>query len=138
VSQILYVVVQNSTKISILLLFLRIFPDKRFRLITKICIGWIICHATAFFVSVTLQCVPPSAIWNPNIKGKCLNPTAEVFAGAALSIFEDIVIILLPVRELIGLNLTTRKKLAVIFMFALGSLYVSSSPLLLYLPQVLT
>lgn len=106
-------------------MFLRIFPDRHFRIITKICLGWMICHMTAFFVVVALQCVPPAAIWDPNIKGKCNNSTAEVYAGAAFSIFEDLVIILLPVRELNGLNLTPRKKLAVIFMFALGSLYVA-------------
>ena len=107
---------------SILLLFLRIFPDKTFRLVTKICLAWMMCHMIAFIVAVILQCVPPSAIWDTSIQSKCTNSTALVYAGAGFSIFEDLVIILLPVRELASLNLTTRKKLAVIFMFALGSL----------------
>ena len=81
-----------------------------------------VCHTIAFTIAVTLQCIPPSAIWDTTIKAKCNNSTAQVYAGAAFSIFEDIVIILLPVRELTNLNLSTRKKLAVIFMFALGSL----------------
>jgi hypothetical protein len=134
VSQILYAIVQNISKVSILLLFLRIFPDKQFRFITKVCIGWMGCHTVAFGVAVSLQCVPPSALWDANTKGKCSNSTALVYSGAAFSIFEDLVIIALPVRELKGLNLSPRKKLAVIFMFALGSLYVSI-PSFIYLWQ---
>jgi hypothetical protein len=83
-----------------------------------------ICHLVGFSVAVTCQCIPISAIWDLSIQGKCVNSTAIVYAGAGFSIFEDIVIILLPVRELKNLNLSTRKKVAVIFMFALGSLYV--------------
>jgi hypothetical protein len=124
VSQILYVLVQNVAKISIILLFLRIFPDERFRLYTKIALAWMICHLVGFFIAVTCQCIPISAIWDLSVHGKCVNSTAIVYAGAGFSIFEDIVIILLPVRELKNLNLSTQKKVAVIFMFALGSLYV--------------
>jgi hypothetical protein len=98
----------------------------------KICIAWMVCHTVAFTIAVSLQCVPPASIWNSNIKGKCSNSTALVYSGAAFSILEDIVIILLPIRELKGLNLTRRKKLAVIFMFALGSLYVPA--LLTFIP----
>jgi hypothetical protein len=60
------------------------------------------------------------------VKGKCINPTVVVFAGAGFSIFEDIVIMLLPIRELKGLNLALKRRLAVIFMFACGSLYVTT------------
>ncbi|KFY21942.1 hypothetical protein V493_06972 [Pseudogymnoascus sp. VKM F-4281 (FW-2241)] len=121
VSQILYAVVQNTTKISILLFFLRIFPESRLCLITKMFIGWMGCHTVAFFIAVTLQCVPPSSIWDTSVKGECNNSTAMVYAGATFSIIEDLVIIVLPVRELRNLNLSSKKKLAVMFMFALGS-----------------
>ncbi|OBT94023.2 hypothetical protein VE01_07074 [Pseudogymnoascus verrucosus] len=120
-SQILYAVVQGLAKISLLLLLLRIFQGKRFRLFTKIFIALITCHVLAFFMVITLQCIPISAIWDLGVKGKCINPTVVVFAGAGFSIFEDIVIMLLPVRELKGLNLTLKRRLAVIFMFACGS-----------------
>lgn len=48
-----------------------------------------------------------------------------VAAGAGFSIFEDVVIILLPVREIKQLNLGPRRRLAIILMFTLGSLYAS-------------
>ena len=123
--------VQNLTKISILLLFLRIFLDERFRLVTKIAIAWMVCHIIGFFMAVTLQCIPVRAAWDLTQKGKCVNSSVMVAAGAACSIFEDVVIILLPVREIKYLNLGPRKRLAIILMFSLGSLSVSLSTALL-------
>ena len=45
-----------------------------------------------------------------------------MYAAAGFSIFEDFVIMLLPVWELKDLSLNTKKKFALMFLFALGSL----------------
>ena len=124
VSQILYVVVLDLAKVSILLIFLRVFTNPRFRLVTKICILWMACQTVAFFLAITLQCVPVSSIWDSSANRKCINTTAIIYAGAVLSIVEDIFIIILPIRELLALNMGSRQRLGVIFMFALGSLFV--------------
>ncbi|KIN00010.1 hypothetical protein OIDMADRAFT_181260 [Oidiodendron maius Zn] len=121
VSQILYAVVLNLVKISILLLFLRVFTNNRFRLVTKICLLWMVCQTVAFFFAVTFQCMPVSSIWNPTPNRKCINTTAVIYAGAVCSIFEDVFIIILPIRELLALNMSPRQRLGVIFMFAIGS-----------------
>ena len=128
IAQILYVLVQTLAKISILLLFLRIFPGERFRLVTKIALVWMICHTISFFMAVTLQCLPVRAAWDLSQKGKCISSSAVVAAGAGISIFEDVVIVLLPIPELKKLNLSLRKRLAVMCMLALGSLYVALFP----------
>lgn len=73
-------------------------------------------------MAVVLECVPVSALWDPEIKGKCVNPQALGFAGAGASIFEDFVLILLPISELRILTLNWKKKAILILMFALGSL----------------
>ena len=76
-------------------------------------------------MALTLQCIPVNAVWDLSVQGKCIDSSAIVFVGAGLSILEDVVIVLLPVPELKGLALSFRKRLAVMFMFALGSLYVA-------------
>jgi hypothetical protein len=114
--------VQNLAKFSILLFYLHLFPDPRFRLWTKILIAWITCRAFAFLMAVLLECVPVNALWDLNVRARCINTTAIVFAGAGFSIAEDIVIILLPIPELMRLNLSLRRRVALMFMFALGSL----------------
>jgi hypothetical protein len=67
--------------------------------------------------------MPLSSLWDPFIaKKQCISLSLLIYIGAALSIFEDIVIMLLPIFELKGLNLGLRKRIALAFMFALGSL----------------
>lgn len=56
------------------------------------------------------------------MSGKCINSQAFVYSAAAFGIVEDIVIMLLPVWELRALRLDLRKRVALGFMFASGSL----------------
>ena len=114
-------IVQNGAKISILLLYLHIFPGGRFRFWNKAALIWQTCHFIAFFVAVTLQCVPVEMIWDYSVKGKCDNSTAIIFAGAGFSIGEDLFIMLMPIPCLARLNLSTKKRVALIAMFILGS-----------------
>jgi hypothetical protein len=80
-------------------------------------------HTISFLFAVAFQCVPVPSFWDPFIvKKHCINLSVLIYMGGALSIFEDIVIMLLPIYELKGLNLGLRKKVALAFMFALGSL----------------
>lgn len=87
------------------------------------------CHTIAFFGGVTLQCIPVSAIWTLDENSKCINSTGLIYAGAALSILEDVVYVMLPIPELMRLNLSLKKRAALVFMFALGGLYVPLSSL---------
>lgn len=77
-----------------------------------------------FCFVVTFQCLPIRSIWDQTVKGSCLNLSKVLYAGSAVSIFEDLVVILLPIRELEKLSFTTKKKVALGFMFSLGSLCV--------------
>jgi hypothetical protein len=73
-------------------------------------------------MAVVLECLPISALWDTDLKGRCVNSQALGFAGAGVGIFEDVVIILLPIYELRTLTLDWKKKAVLIIMFALGSL----------------
>jgi hypothetical protein len=114
--------IQNLAKFSIPLLYLRIFPNPNFPRIVKVCMVWQSYHTAAFLIGDMFQCIPVDSVWMPQLEGKCINFNAFSFAGAGLSIFEDIIITLLPISELKGLNLTLRKRIALCLMFALGSL----------------
>lgn len=119
--QIFYVFIISLAKVSILCFYLRVIPGDRFARIAKICIVWMMCHFFGFLMAVVLECVPISAVWDTDIKGRCVNSQALGFAGAGASIFEDFVLILLPISELRTLTLDWKKKAVLIFMFALGS-----------------
>jgi hypothetical protein len=122
VAQIFYALIQNIAKFSILFLYLRIFPTPKLRLTVQLSMVVIACHSIAFTIAVGMQCLPLAYLWDPTIHAKCIDIRVFSIWGAALSIFYDIVIMLLPISELKGLNLTARKRIALCFMFALGSL----------------
>ncbi|CZR62990.1 uncharacterized protein PAC_12887 [Phialocephala subalpina] len=122
VANIFYVLVQNIPKFSILLLYLRIFPTPEFRRKPYAALTWQACHTLGFLFAVAFQCVPVPSFWDPFITDKrCVNLPVLAYMGAGFSIFEDIVIMLLPIYELKGLNLGLRKRIALILMSALGS-----------------
>ncbi|KAN0120337.1 hypothetical protein V8E51_002545 [Hyaloscypha variabilis] len=120
-AQIFYTLMQCLAKFSILFIYLRIFPLPNFRLIIKICIGWMACHTLIFTLGTALQCLPVQTLWDPSIGHKCIDIHAFAVSGAVFSIFEDLVIMLLPISELKGLPFTIRKRIALCLMFALGS-----------------
>jgi hypothetical protein len=89
--------------------------------------GWVVAQTIAFVVVISFQCTPVDSYWNTTIPGKCIDSRAFVYSAAGVSIFEDLLIMFLPVWELKALKLDLRKKFALGFMFALGSLWVHLS-----------
>jgi len=122
-SQIIYVIVLILSKMAVLFLYLRIFITPGFRLLVKWIITILVLHGLIFVFCVAFQCIPIDSIWTQE-GGKCLDTQALVYTGAAFNIFEDFMVMFLPVFELKGLNLSTKRRVALVFMFALGSLYV--------------
>lgn len=71
---------------------------------------------------VSIQCVPVESVWDLTVHVRCTNSQAFVYAAAGFSIFEDFIIMILPVWELKDLSLNLKKKIALMFLFSLGSL----------------
>ncbi len=67
----------SCTKFSILLQYLRIFPQVRFRHVCHIMIGVVAVYTAWTFFSAVFACWPIEYFWtqvgNPNGKGHCLN-----------------------------------------------------------------
>lgn len=126
VCQMLYVAVQIFSKVAILALYSRLFPDyiRWFRWSVRGMIAFMYVHGLVFFLLIVFQCWPIRSLWDKTITGaKCLPVSVAIgFTGAALSIVEDIIILLLPLPVVWKLQMSTRKKIAVIFLISMGSL----------------
>ncbi|EEU42187.1 uncharacterized protein NECHADRAFT_79864 [Fusarium vanettenii 77-13-4] len=120
-TQILYILIQVSAKASILAFYSRVFTSRTFRIAVWSAAAFLIGHGIIFLGLVIFQCSPMASIWNRNLESKCLNLTAIGYAGAVFSIVEDIAILILPIPELLKLQLGGRKKAALLFMFSIGS-----------------
>lgn len=117
----LYSTILALTKVSILLTYLRIFPDRRFQYLVIGCICFIALNGLAFDLSIILQCLPIQAIWTLE-PAKCIDLQLLAVILAAFTILEDVVVVCLPMFELRKLKMSPRRKLGVMFMFCLGSL----------------
>ncbi|OHF04569.1 integral membrane protein [Colletotrichum orchidophilum] len=119
--QIIYVLVTVTAKITICCFYHRVFPGKRSQIAAKVAIAVLIVRGLIFFFLLAFQCVPLTAIWDKSAKGHCLNLKAIGYAGAISGIAEDVVLLIMPIPELLHLQLGLKKKLGLIFMFCLGS-----------------
>lgn len=122
-SEILYLAVIFMTKISICYFYLRIFPKKEFRVRVFTVIGISAASAVAFIVITIFQCWPiPGAWlrWDGTYTAVCRSVQTQALWGAIVSIILDVATIFLPMTELWALNMSLRKKLGVMTMFATG------------------
>ncbi|KAI9150545.1 Satratoxin biosynthesis SC9 cluster protein [Paramyrothecium foliicola] len=120
--QLLYVAVQVFAKGALVVFYSRIFPDKRFRIAVWAMMTFLIGHGLIYLGVLGFQCLPLASIWDLNITDKkCLNLSVIGYSGAAFAIFEDIVIMVMPIPWLLKLQLSTSKKMGLVFMFCLGS-----------------
>ncbi|KAF9869840.1 integral membrane protein [Colletotrichum karsti] len=120
VAQIFYKITINLTKASILLLYLRIFVQKYFRVLCYALLSIILAYMIATSASSVWQCNPIPRAWDKSIPGTCISLTMNWYANAGFSIATDILIMALPQHVLWKSKLPTNQKRALMVVFALG------------------
>ncbi|KAL4796339.1 hypothetical protein BDV19DRAFT_388475 [Aspergillus venezuelensis] len=123
-----YIASTALSKIAMLLLFLRLFPDDRFRLATKLLLVFVVLWCIGFFVSVRFRCKPIEYIWtgwDGEHDGVCFDRVAYIWAHAIINMILDVVIIGLPMPTLARLNLSIFKKVGICLIFGVGIVFVS-------------
>ncbi|KAK8055945.1 hypothetical protein PG993_001172 [Apiospora rasikravindrae] len=123
VVQILYNPILALVKSSLLLLLLRLFGQKpgvrRF-------IIWVntinLASLASIFFAIAFQCFPLQKAWKPRLEGFCVDRRILFVAASAINIALDLLILGLPLRIFIGLQIPKRTKIALIFVFLLGFL----------------
>ncbi|KAJ6086021.1 hypothetical protein N7486_010302 [Penicillium sp. IBT 16267x] len=114
-------------KLSVLLIYTRIFPTREFRvaaiILGVITVAWIIAIAC---ISV-IQCAPIERAWDTSIPGTCIDARALFIANAVPNIVTDIAIIILPMRAMWKLKATITHRLSGIAILLLCSFVVFTS-----------
>ncbi len=114
-------------KAAILLEWIRIFvpPGTRnlFFWTSTILIGLHTTFYIAWVITENLSCIPHRRIWDLTIPhGKCIDVRLIYLPVAAINLFADIIILLLPQRTIWTLHMTIKKKIGVALVFAIGIL----------------
>jgi hypothetical protein len=111
-----------AVKISILLLYRRIFVTQTFRISTTILMVLILAWVLVKNLVGAFQCTPVKKAWLKKTPGHCINFIDLVIYAQACNIIFDMAILILPLREIYKLQLSTLKKVGVMAIFAVGSL----------------
>lgn len=114
-------------KCSIIVFMQRLFrPHKRFLIISYLLIIFVSLRETAAVLTNTFQCWPVQYFYNKTIKGgHCMKGQTKFYlAMGAMSLIEDVAILILPQPVIWQLHLDCRKKLGLAIVFSLGMLYV--------------
>lgn len=127
VAQAFYKVNINTTKASILILYLRIFVQRPFRIACWVMIAIIASYGIASTLAAIFQCSPIPRAWDKTIPGHCINITQNWYANAGFSIITDLIILLLPMPIIFSLHLPKSQKISLAFIFALGGFVVFTS-----------
>ncbi|KAI1746006.1 hypothetical protein F4680DRAFT_400001 [Xylaria scruposa] len=78
-------------------------------------------YASALFI-VNLTCIPQERIWDKTVPGRCIDVKEYCIATAAFNVLSDIFILILPQRVVWRLQMTTKRKIGISLIFAVGIL----------------
>ncbi|KAM0492942.1 hypothetical protein ACHAP8_009606 [Fusarium lateritium] len=127
VAEVLYAWNLGWTKLSLLLMYYRIFRVPYFKrmawIVGTFVFAWVI-TITFLFIFI---CIPVAKLWYPDLPGHCINQVGTWIANAASTIFTDIVILCLPIPPIWKLQLGKSEKLGLTAAFAIGSFVVFAS-----------
>lgn len=98
-------------KTSVLLLYYELFPSDNFRLYIRYLMAFVGAMTLACALGFMFQCTPVRSFWILELwpTKHCVNGAALSTASSALSLVTDLVILVLPVKYLIGKPVFVRK-----------------------------
>ncbi|KAJ5507773.1 hypothetical protein N7527_009916 [Penicillium freii] len=127
-NEISYTLLVPTIKISILLLYRRIFSVPKFQLASLLTGGLVLSWCLSVSITVLLQCRPIALNWNKQLSGTCINSKQFFFGNAISNLIIDAVILALPIPMVLQLQLRLSQKLSILGIFLLGGLYVYIPP----------
>ncbi|WQF79207.1 hypothetical protein CDEST_04221 [Colletotrichum destructivum] len=128
-TNIFYSVSITLTKISILLLYIRVLTYDLARLLAKILLAVVIVSHAWIIVSILTTCVPLQASWrwDPTDPPVYCHPPPVFWGNVCLHLATDFLIFLLPLPIISSMRLPRRQKTGLYFVFCLAFLVCAIS-----------
>lgn len=130
-NQIFYKAITWPTKVSILLMYRRVFLVAndikaygiQFRYLIWVTLAVVVGCFISFETAGIFQCTPIRRSWNSSVPGDCTNKLSRMYAYAGCNFVTDVVILLLPMPLIYDMtHITKRQKIGLMAIFALGGL----------------
>ncbi|KAH6884932.1 hypothetical protein B0T10DRAFT_577330 [Thelonectria olida] len=131
INSIVYTVPTCLSKIVILLFMLEINSNQPWYRWTVFITMFVVAGSSIgiFFASV-FPCTPLHKAWDLSLApevGSCIDRPAMFQATAGLGVATDVIILAIPIPMVVGLQLSVKKKIALLLLFAIGSATVITS-----------
>ncbi|MCJ1350343.1 MAG: hypothetical protein MMC33_000324 [Icmadophila ericetorum] len=120
--EILWALANTAVKISILHLYITIFPKPVFQKFVYATMGLVGGFCLVVVISGLTICRPFEYFYNKSIEGSCGNQTTLVLASCIINLLVDVIIICLPMPLLWGLQMGRHKKIGLCVIFGLGTI----------------
>ncbi|KAH7323090.1 hypothetical protein B0I35DRAFT_510300 [Stachybotrys elegans] len=124
VLETIYLTLLCFTKLAVLTFYMRIFPQRWFKLAARITMALIIITTIAYIFAQIFQCRPIRFTWegwmSDDREARCVDITTLTWSAGAFNIFYDTVILILPLPLILGLKMKPKTKIGITFMFSLG------------------
>lgn len=105
-----------------MLLYLRFFNEPIYIRLNRTVMGYVLIYAVCSIFVTIFQCVPISRTWDKSIGGGCINLEAFWYAGAAINVSSDLMILILPMPTIYKMNSPRRQRIGLAVVFLIGGL----------------
>ncbi|KAK6079548.1 hypothetical protein SCUP234_05717 [Seiridium cupressi] len=116
-------------KLSILLLYRRIFVTRLVKVGSIFLAVFVILWGIAFVIVCIFDCNPINGYWDLNVPSKCLSQSDFYIGFAVPNMVADVLMMTLPLRDIWALQLNLRIKAGLFAVFVLAGLVVIASGL---------
>lgn len=112
----------TTIKLSIILLYRRIFPVASLHKVIYCITAYIIIWQVFQTLDSIFACIPVSGYWDHTIRAKCRNELVDIIIGGVQNIVTDVIILCLPLPILWTLQTSKQNKIQLTGLFTLGGL----------------
>ena len=125
-TQLLYYCAQTLIKLSLLLLYNRVFGVGRpFRIALYVAGALTISWWLAAFIDTIFQCIPVQYSWNMDMKnGRCQDIRAAALGTGISNLILDVLLLALPLPMIWQIKIDRKIRVSLTGIFLLGALYV--------------
>ncbi|KAI0180092.1 integral membrane protein [Hypoxylon sp. FL1284] len=126
VNEIIYNLATNLTKLSILTLLYRLTTASRGEKMTiavLVSITAVVIICFTFVVVSIFQCTPLSDFWHlADRPQNCINQWAYILTASIINTITDWLVVLLPIKTVLGFGLPSRQSIMIMLLFSVGVL----------------
>lgn len=122
IAQTPYKVTVCLNKVSMLLLYRRLFVQRNYRICIWTLLGIVVGWSTGAVFATILQCLPIEASWDKSLRGICIDKGSFWIAYAVGNILTDILVLGFPITPVLKLNMPLGQRLLLCGIFMLGAL----------------